>query len=293
MTKEHEKIANKISGLVVLLISYTIAYMIGFIVFNLLINRVPILVVILLSDIAATFGIYLISVIYKSPSIYDPYWSVQTFMIGLSLMIEFDSFSVGAILFLIVVGLYSARLTINFIITFNDITYIDWRYVKIREKYPKFFLLISLFGIHMMPTLLVYAASLPFFMYIINLLEFSPIDLIGLIIMLLGIIISLVSDIEMHRFKKYRKSNKDLINKGLWKYSRHPNYFGEITFWVGMAFVYFLRVPDEFYFIFGALGIYLLFIFITIPLEENHLKKYKRNYEMYKKDHRMLLPFRK
>ena len=288
-----ERLINKISGLVVLLIAYVIAYMVGFIVFNLLVKKVNIFVAILLCDIAATISIYLIGLIYHSPSIYDPYWSIQTAAIGLSLMLYYDNFNLGAVLYFIFILIWSLRLTINFVITFDDITYVDWRYKMLKEKSGKLYILVNLLGINLFPTVIVYAASLPYFVYIINGLEFSYLDIFGYVIMFLGMAIELFSDLAIHKFKKYRRSNKDLINIGLWKHSRHPNYLGEITFWVGVGIVYFFRVPEEWYYLLGALAIYLMFMFISIPMAEHHMETYKKNYDQYKKDHRILLPFPK
>ena len=288
-----ERMINKISGLVVLLISYVIAYMVGFIIFNLLVKKTPILVTILLCDLAATVSIYLIGLLYHSASVYDPYWSIQTAAIGISLMIYYEVSNLGLWLFLIFILVWSLRLTINFVITFDDITYIDWRYKMLKEKTGKLYPLVNLLGIHMFPTLIVYLASLPYFMYIINNLEFSFLDLFGYLIMILGIALELLSDIAMHKFKKFRKKNKDLINLGLWRHSRHPNYLGEITFWVGVGVVYFFRRPEEWYFLLGALAIYLMFMFISIPMAEKKMSTYKRNFEQYKRDHRILLPIPK
>ena len=84
-----------------------------------------------------------------------------------------------------------------------------------------------------------------------------------------------------------------IINIGLWKYSRHPNYLGEITFWYGVAFVFILYNLKMWYLIIGSILNTLLFIFISIPLAENHLKAYKVGYEEYQKKTNKLLPFRK
>lgn len=288
-----QKLINKLSGLFILLISYVIAYLVGFIIYNFLLNRIHIIFVLLLADIGATLAIFLIGLVYRTPSIYDPYWSLQTIMIGISLMISYNSFNLGTILFMIIVLIYSLRLTINFITTFDDITYIDWRYRYLKEKFPSIFFLVNLFAIHLMPTLLVFAGSLPFFLYIINSLDFSFLDLIGYMVMFIGIGLETWADISIYNYKKNRKNNNEIINIALWKYSRHPNYLGEITFWVGIALVYLLRVPAEWYYCLGCVAIYALFIFGSIPLQENHLITYKKNYKEYKKTHRLLLPIPK
>lgn len=111
--------------------------------------------------------------------------------------------------------------------------------------------------------------------------------------MFLGVLLELLSDKSMYKFKKIRSSNKEIINIGLWKYSRHPNYLGEIIFWYGVALADILLNASYYYLILGALLNTLLFMFISIPLAEENLKAYKDGYIEYKKRTRMLLPFKK
>ncbi|MBQ9448297.1 MAG: DUF1295 domain-containing protein [Acholeplasmatales bacterium] len=284
---------KKLYGLVVLLISYITAYLAGFTVFNLLKDKVDLYVNLLLADLAATVIIYLIGLLYNTASIYDPYWSLQSIVIGVSLVIYTHNVNAGIITYLVIILMYSARLTGNFIIGFNDISYIDWRYKMLKEKSGKLYFLVNLFGIHIFPTLVVYAATLPMIGYIRNNMEFKIYDIAGLVVMVVGIIYEIYSDLAMIKFKKERKSNKEVIDIGLWRYSRHPNYFGEIVFWFGVFITFWLHDLGNWYFMFGAVAILLMFIFISIPMQERHLEEYKRDYRSYKRRTRMLIPLRK
>lgn len=284
---------KKIGGLLILLVTYIIATVIGVISFNLLKGQVDVIWNILIADVIATVFVWIVGIIFKTASIYDPYWSVQTPIIYVLLMIEYKTFNFGNVLFLAFILFWAIRLTYNFIHGFNDISYIDWRYAHYRDTTGKWYQIVSLFGIHLVPTIIVYAASLPAFMYVINGAEFNLFNIIGLVIMLLGTLLELVSDLNMIRFKKIRKSKEEIINVGLWKYSRHPNYLGEIIFWYGVALVFILSNLSSWYLIIGAILNTLLFLFISIPLAENHLKTYKSGFEDYKKRTRMLLPIKK
>lgn len=284
---------KKLYGLVVLLISYITAYLAGFTVFNLLKDKVDLYVSLMLADLAATVIIYLIGLLYNTASIYDPYWSLQSIVIGISLLIYTHNVNAGIIIYLVVILMYSARLTGNYLISFNDISYIDWRYQKLKEKSGKLYFLVNLFGIHIFPTLLVYGATLPMIGYIRNNMEFKIYDIAGLLIMVIGIIYEIYADLSMIKFKKIRKSNKEVIDIGLWQYSRHPNYFGEIVFWFGVFITFWLHDLGNWYFMFGAVAILLMFIFISIPMQERHLEEYKRDYRSYKRRTRMLIPLRK
>ena len=107
--------------------------------------------------------------------------------------------------------------------------------------------------------------------------------------------LELISDIQMKKFVKIRSSRSEVINIGLWKYSRHPNYLGEITVWFGVALNLIFINPPYWYLIFGAVINLLMFLFISIPMEEKHLREYKENYDEYLKTTSVLfiLPRRK
>ena len=87
----------------------------------------------------------------------------------------------------------------------------------------------------------------------------------------------------MKKFIKIRTSRSEVINIGLWKYSRHPNYLGEILIWFGVAAVLIITHYVYWYLFVGAIVNLLMFLFISIPMEERHLKQYKENYEEYLK----------
>ena len=284
---------KKIIGLLILLVIYVISFFAGLGSFLLLPNDMNIIFKILIADVVATIVIWIFGVILKTASIYDPYWSIQTPVIFLALMIYYGNYNVGTIIFFIFIMFWAIRLTGNFIITFNDITYIDWRYVNIKKQTGKLYQIVNLLGINMMPTLLVFLASLPAFYYVINGNEFDALNIIGLFIMGFATIIELISDLNMHKFQEIRTSKSEIIRVGLWKYSRHPNYFGEILFWYGVLLVFLIGNMDYWYVMFGALSINLLFMFISIPLAEKKLITYKDGYLEYQKTTRRLIPLPK
>ncbi|MCH5180235.1 MAG: DUF1295 domain-containing protein [Erysipelotrichales bacterium] len=287
---------KKINGLSILLISYIIAFALGFFVTYLFKDILHLLLAIFIGNVVATIIIWFVGVLFHTASTYDPYWSVQTLLISVSLLIYTNNWNVGNILFLIILSLWAIRLTYNFILSFNDISYIDWRYKLIKQKTGVFFQIVNLLGICMVPTIIVYLASIPMFLYIIENHQFELSNIIGLAIMLVGTALELIADNNMQEFKKIRKDNTEIINIGLWKYSRHPNYLGEILFWYGVALVFILSSTFElkyWYVIIGTLLNTLLFIFISIPMAENHMKSYKPGFNEYKKKTRMLLPIKK
>ena len=280
---------QKSIGLLVLFLVYTFAIAIGvfsYIGFNYL--GLHDYLAVLLADIIATIFVWLMGVIFKTASMYDPYWSIQTLVIYLGLLIKYNNWNIGTIILLVAISLYSIRLTTNFIIGFDSLSYVDWRYKMLKAKSGKAYQLVNLFGICMFPTLVVYACSLPVIEYS-RIGSFSYLDIIGISIILLGVLLELISDIQMKKFIKTRSSRSEVINIGLWQYSRHPNYLGEILIWFGVALVLILSNFQYWYLFIGAIINMLMFIFISIPMEENHMKAYKENYDTYLKTTSMLL----
>ena len=276
---------KKTTDLLLFLLIYIFSFAVGLFFYYTLEEELEnTLVALLIADVVSTIIIWIIGIILKSASIYDPYWSVQTVVYLIILMIKYEKFDLGSILLLSAITIWAFRLTTNFIIGFNDFSYIDWRYRQIKEKTGKLYQIVSLIGIHMIPTLIVYAASIPAFMYIINDYKFSPFMIIGLSIMIIAVILELIADTQMKSFIKTRTSRSEIIRIGLWKNTRHPNYLGEISFWYGVALVYLIPGFYNWYVIFGAISNNLLFLFISIPLAENHLKQYKANFLEYKKE---------
>jgi steroid 5-alpha reductase family enzyme len=107
---------------------------------------------------------------------------------------------------------------------------------------------------------------------------------------MIGFYFQAVGDFQLSVFAKQKKQPGTILQTGLWKYSRHPNYFGEIMMWWGI-FIITLPVQNSFYFIISPLTITLLLVFVSgIPMLE---KKYAGNpaFNAYKKRTSALLPW--
>ena len=215
---------KKILGSLVLFIVYVLAFILGLFIFNIIEEEFNILISLLISNVISTVFVWICGVILKSASVYDPYWSVQTVLIYVSLQIKYNNFSLGSILFLVFILFWAIRLTYNFIHGFNGLSYIDWRYKMLKEKTKGFYQIVNLLGICMFPTLIVYIASIPAFLYVIEGIDVNPLSIIGFVIMFLGTMLELVSDLNMAKFKNERTNKSEIIRVGLWRWSRHPNY---------------------------------------------------------------------
>lgn len=283
---------SRIASFVVIFIIYLIATAIGFFVFSLRKDGEDILFL-LWADIAATVIVWLFGVLFKNSSIYDPYWSVAPIVMLTALAYHYCIFSVPAILLLLAVWLWGIRLTANWAYTFSNMNHQDWRYTRFKEKYPRYWQIINFGGINFMPTIVVFLAMLPAF-YLLKLdVEATIFSYLAYIICVLAAVLQLISDLQMHSFRKRYKGK--VCNVGLWKYSRHPNYLGEILFWWGVYFITLSVAPQYWWTGIGALANTLLFAFISIPLMEKRQLLNKPEYAEYMGKTAVLIPsfFRK
>jgi len=281
---------SKALSLIAILIMYIIAFAIGFVIyFNLPFKYYWSL---LIADIASTAIIFLFSCIFKNASCYDAYWSVAPLVIAIALLIKGPINSVRLMLSISVI-LWAIRLTINWIYTFDNLCWIDWRYKNIKEKTKIFYPIVNFLGIHLVPTLVVYCCILPLVFVFYNNVELNAFVIIFFILSILSFTMQGIADYEMHRFRKNK--NSTFIRNGLWKYSRHPNYLGEIMMWwsIGLASVIALGFKEYYPLLVGAFLNTLLFLFISIPLAEHHQASRKEGFDEYKAETRMLLPIYK
>ena len=283
---------NKTTGLIIISIIYIFASIIGIYVYSKLINDYPFYINLLISDTISTFFVFIFSTILSNSSVYDAYWSVQPIVILYFYMIYYKNTNEIFLLFLSTL-FWGIRLTLNWVYTFTNLTIQDWRYSKIKNKTGIFYPIVNFVGIHYFPTLIVYFCVLPsvYLVFYQNENKLNLFSIIFLIGSFFSTILEAEADREMHVFKK-KKDNNNFIRIGLWKYSRHPNYLGEILFWWFIGLYCISIIKDYYFILIGAFLNTMLFIFISIPLADNHQRR-KNGFEQYYKETRMLLPLKK
>ena len=239
-----------------------------------------------LADVLATVVVWGFGLLYENVSVYDPYWSVFPPIAFLLWAFYTDIWSVPVILLLIASWYWGWRLTRNWVITFKGIGHEDWRYTKYRSQHPLVFHIINLFGLNMMPTLVVFAAMLPG----LKLFEtFAPANILtylGCIVCIVSATIQLIADKQSHDFRAAHPGK--VCNIGLWKHGRHPNYFGEIQFWWGIWIMYASLNGIDMY-IGGAIAMTALFLGISVPLMEKRQLANKPDYAEYRRQTRILI----
>ncbi len=245
-------------------------------------------------DILATLFIFFLSSYFKNTSLYDPYWSVAPIPIFIYWLINSGSISNLAtrqIIVLVIVVFWGIRLTLNWARGWQGLNHEDWRYTKFRNEKPKIFWFINLTGLQLMPTILVFLGCLS--LYPVTLSTdptMGVLEALGISITVIGILMETISDEQLKKFKK-TKEKGELMTKGLWRISRHPNYFGQIIFWWGLYF-FALSINGEYWcMIVGPIAMTILFIVISIPMMEKRLVEKYPEFLEYKKRVSMLIPW--
>lgn len=278
---------NRMMSFIVIALVYLLAAVVGVGVYQAL--NLSWWLALLIADVVATVITFIFSLIFRNASVYDPYWSVQPFVIVLAFAMGRDLTFLGAFL-LIVISFWAVRLTANWAYTFASLNNQDWRYTMLSEKTGVFYPFVNFIGIHMVPTLVVYGCVLPAVYAIREGLEANILSVLCLCASLIATIVQGVADIEMHKFRKKRDSV--FIRRGLWKYSRHPNYFGEILMWWGVGLSVTCASFDVWWLIVGAVANSLLFLVVSIPMADQRQSR-KEGFKEYKEQTRMLLPIKK
>ena len=280
------KQSRPISFIVVALV-YMIATVVGVLVYRAL--DLDWWLSLLMADLLATVATFIFSLIFKNASVYDPYWSVQPPVILVAFAIGRELTLLG-ILLLLVISFWAIRLTANWAYTFANLNHQDWRYTMLKEKTGVFYPIINFVGIHMVPTLVVYGCVLPAVYAIREALSANIPSIICLCVSLGAAVMQGIADIQMHKYRKNR--NGAFIRIGLWKYSRHPNYLGEILMWWGVGLSVIFASPSTWYLAAGAVANTILFLAVSIPMADGRQSR-KAGFAEYKAETRMLLPIKK
>ncbi|KPK36636.1 MAG: steroid 5-alpha reductase [Nitrospira bacterium SG8_35_1] len=153
----------------------------------------------------------------------------------------------------------------------------DYRYRAWRQEWGSNYLARSFLQVFLLQSFLLLIISLP---VTLTISRSGPalgvLDTIGFCIWLFGFLFEAIGDYQLLKFKKKPASKGKVMKYGLWRYTRHPNYFGEVTLWWGIFFIC-LAVPGNIWTVIGPLTItYLILKVSGTPLLE---KKYVDNPE--------------
>lgn len=233
--------------------------------------------------------LFLFAYKFKTDKLTDLSYAL-TFIILISLGLFIEDISELKLILFFMILLWAFRLGIFLFIRIKKIKK-DRRFDGIRENFLKFLQFWILQGIT------VWIILLPALVFFNSKPENSIFSWIGFAIWFIGIIIETISDLQKYKFNNNTKNKNKWISIGLWKYSRHPNYFGEILCWIGVYLFTWssLSLIQRFYTVISPVFIILLLIFVTgLPTLEKYADKKwgkQKEYKEYKRKTSVLIPW--
>jgi steroid 5-alpha reductase family enzyme len=176
---------------------------------------------------------WLTSLWKRDVSIVDSVWSVLLLAAAVTYVWRAPTVTPRAELMLVLASAWAVRLTV-YITARNWGEPEDRRYQNIRARHEPHFALKSLFIVFVLQGVLAWIVSLPLLAAATGVTELGTLDYLGAVIVLLAILFEALADLQLARFKADPANRGRVLEAGLWRYTRHPNYFGESCVWWGL-----------------------------------------------------------
>ncbi|MCB9650698.1 MAG: DUF1295 domain-containing protein [Deltaproteobacteria bacterium] len=245
------------------------------------------------ADLAATVVVFLFSVAFGNTSFYDPYWSVAPLVIAPYLWLGFGDGAVPArqVLVTALVFAWGLRLTYNWARGWSGLDHEDWRYVDLRNKTGKAFVVVNFLGLQLFPTVLVFLGCLSLVPALVTGdRPLSALDAVAAVVTGGAVLIEGLADNQLRAFVRSKPPAGTVMERGLWSWSRHPNYFGEISFWCGLALFGLAAGGPTPVLLVGPGVMIALFVGVSVPMMEKRMLARRPGYPEYKRRVSALIP---
>lgn len=289
------------SPLLVYSIIYSSLFLVSIILNSILFPLIPsVLYRLYVIDFSITCILFLIgNFLFLSNNIYDLHWPLIPLIFSIYFHLTSDViyiFSLKYITFICIICLWSFHLIWQTIYSSNNIQHEDWRYQLMRKQYKNNFLIFSFFSLHLFPMFVVLIGSSSIY-YIYNntpiYQNLTIVDIFFLLFIFFAVLLENLADKQLRHFRYSKQKSKEhrfsVLSNGLWKYSRHPNYLGEVLFWWSLfLYGYFSNAP--LWYAFGPLLVTVMMIFGSIPMIEERLYRKYPDYKFVQQRVSMLIP---
>jgi len=247
------------------------------------------------ADLVATLVVFAFSYGFRNSSFYDAYWSVAPPFILLYWALRPEAASADSLRRALMIGgltIWAVRLTFNWARGWQGLHHEDWRYLDKQREFPRTYWLVSLGGIHLFPTVVVFLGCLPGWVALTHAgRPFGALDVLATLVVAGAIALETVADRQLHRFVTGPRRPGETLSSGLWSVCRHPNYLGEILFWWGI-FLYALAAdPGAWWSAAGAAAIHGMFLTISLPMMETRALARRSDYDRIVRRIPRLLPW--
>lgn len=236
--------------------------------------------------------LWIVSVFKTNASIVDPFWGFAYVLAAIWYFLQTGGSDLRSFIVLILVGVWGMRLSV-FLGWRNFGKGEDFRYRQFRKDYGEHrYWWISFFQVFLLQGVLAWLISSPLLaaMYYSNSEPLGIVDFIGITIWTIGFVFEAGGDWQMARFKAKPENKGKVLKKGFWKYTRHPNYFGDAAVWWGFG-LFGIAVGSYVTFLSSILMTFLLVRVSGVSLLERSLKDKKPEYREYMKKTSAFLPW--
>lgn len=227
-------------------------------------------------------ALWIISVIIKNVSIVDLFWGFGFVVSSIFYFLKTDGYEIRKIILLILVSLWGLRLSIYLALR-NIGKGEDFRYKEFRKKYgEKRYWWISYFQTFLLQGLLMWLISAPLLgaQYYGQNNSLNFFDFAGIAFWLIGFSFEAGGDYQLARFKADPANKGKVLDKGFWRYTRHPNYFGDSSVWWGYGLI--CLAAGSYFPILGSVLMTAMIIKVSgVALLEKSLKEQKPQYREY------------
>jgi steroid 5-alpha reductase family enzyme len=231
---------------------------------------------------ACLFGLWLASLFLRNASIVDVFWGIGFALVALGGFVWGQATTAPrSLLISTLVGIWGLRLA-GYLFWRNAGHGEDPRYTAMRDRSSARFWWVSFFSVFALQGAILWFVSLP--LQVVQAAPGGPLgllDAVGVAVWCLGLLFESVGDLQLARFKADPRNAGAVLDRGLWRYTRHPNYFGDFCVWWGV-FVVALSAPHGLYTIASpALMSFLLLRVSGVPLLERGMRERRPGYADY------------
>lgn len=186
----------------------------------------------------AMAAVWLVSVAIRNVSIVDVVWGLASWLVAIVALALGPGVFERRLLVFAIVGVWALRLALH-IGRRNRGRGEDYRYVAFRERYGPGYWWISLFQVFWLQGALALVVSLPVQAAGAGQTPgaLGALDWLGAAVWAIGFGFEAVGDAQLARFKADPANRGKVMDRGLWRYTRHPNYFGDAVVWWGIGIV--------------------------------------------------------
>ena len=182
--------------------------------------------------------LWLTSLTRRDASIVDPYWGPGFVLVTVTALLIGAAFEPRGTLMTIMVGVWGLRLGLHLLVrNFHEGE--DRRYRSMRDHWGSSFWWVSLFTVFLLQGSLMWIISLPVQAVVTGTGPegWTLVDVLGILVFITGFLFEAVGDWQLQRFKADPATAGKVLDRGLWRYTRHPNYFGNALIWWGIFIV--------------------------------------------------------